>query len=198
MEKGCPQRFWIIEYTSLRICCHCYSLGYVNEIIKVNEGPWRKATPKGSGSLPTPRSGFAATVIPWDTVLCNVKYKWNTDSCGSYLHVIMTLRPTALHSFPYGQILSFSLSRPASSMVGVWQLLFTSFPASFCLLLFHDFQFEYSLCTCNEIPIQLDYNNGCRLCGYESIPSAEITMPVSCIMTRGIADSRVTLCGEWL
>ena len=124
MEKGYPQRFWIIAYTSLRICCHCYSLGHVNEIIKVNEGPWRKATPKGSGSLPTPRSGFAATVIPWDTVLCNVKYKWNTDSCGSYLHVIMTLRPTALHSCPYGLILSFSLSRPASSMVGFWQLLF--------------------------------------------------------------------------
>ena len=54
---------------------------------------------------------------------CNVKYKWNTDSCGSYLHVIMTLRPTALHSCPYGLILSFSLSRPASSMVGFWQLL---------------------------------------------------------------------------
>ena len=71
------------------------------------------------------RSGFAATVIPWDTVLCNVKYKWNTDSCGSYLHVIMTLRPTALHSCPYGLILSFSLSRPASSMVGFWQLLFS-------------------------------------------------------------------------
>ena len=124
MEKGYPQRFWIIAYTSLRICCHCYSLGHVNEIIKVNEGPWRKATPKGSGSLPTPHSGFAATVIPWDTVLCNVKYKWNTDSCGSYLHVIMTLRPTALHSCPYGLILSFSLSRLASSMVGFWQLLF--------------------------------------------------------------------------
>ena len=120
------QRFWIIAYTSLRICCHCYSLGHVNEIIKVNEGPWRKATPKGSGSLPTPRSGFAATVIPWDTVLCNVKYKWNTDSCGSYLHVIMTLRPTALHSCPYGLILSISLSRPASSMVAFWQLLFTT------------------------------------------------------------------------
>ena len=101
----------------------CYSLGHVNEITNVNEGPWRKATPKGSGSLPTPRLGFAATVIPWDTVLCNVKYKWNTDSCGSYLHVIMTLRPTALHSCPYGLILSFSLSRPASSMVGFWQLL---------------------------------------------------------------------------
>ena len=39
-------------------------LGHVNEITNVNEGPWRKATPKGSGSLPTPRSGFAATVIP--------------------------------------------------------------------------------------------------------------------------------------
>ena len=130
MEKGYPQRFWIIAYTSLRICCHCYSLGHVNEIIKVNEGPWRKATPKGSGSLPTPRSGFAATVIPWDTVLCNYKYKWNTDSCGSYLHVIMTLRPTALHSCPYGLILSFSLSRPASSMVGFWQLLFTEVPVN--------------------------------------------------------------------
>ena len=110
LEERLPQRFWIIAYTSLRICCHCYSLGHVNEIIKVNEGPWRKATPKGSGSLPTPRSGFAATVIPWDTVLCNVKYKWNTDSCGSYLPVIMTLKPTALHSCPYGLILSFSLS----------------------------------------------------------------------------------------
>ena len=123
MEKGYPQRFWIISYTSLRICCHCCSLGHVNEIINVNKGPWRKATPKGSGSLPTPRSGFAATVIPWDIVLCNVKYKWNTDSCDSYLHVIMTLRPAALHSCPYGLILSFSLSRPASSMVGFWQLL---------------------------------------------------------------------------
>ena len=45
-------------------------LGTFNEIINVNEGPWRKAAPKGSGSLPTPRSGFAATVIPWDIVLC--------------------------------------------------------------------------------------------------------------------------------
>ena len=123
LEKGCPQRFWIISYTSLRICCHYYSLGHVNEIINVNEGPWRKATPIGSGSLPTPRSGFAATVIPWDIVLCNVKYKWNTDSCDSYLHVIMTLRPAAFHSCPYRLILSFSLSRPASSMVGFWQLL---------------------------------------------------------------------------
>ena len=35
----------------------------------------------------------------------------------------MTLRPAALHSCPYGLILSFSLSRPASSMVGFWQLL---------------------------------------------------------------------------
>ena len=122
--KGYPQRFWIISYTSLRICCYCYSLGHVNEIINVNEGPWRKATPKGSGSLLTPRSGFAATVIPWDIVLCNVKYKLNTDSCDSYLHVIMTLRPAALHSCPYGLILRFSLSRPASSMVGFWQLLF--------------------------------------------------------------------------
>ena len=68
-------------------------------------------------------SGFAATVIPWDIVLCNVKYKWTTDSCDSYLHVIMTLRPAALHSCPYGLILSFSLRRPASSMVGFWQLL---------------------------------------------------------------------------
>ena len=91
----------------------------VNEIINVNGGPWRKATPKGSGSLPTPHSGFAATVILWDIVLCNVvEYKWNTDSCDSYLHVIMTLRPTALHSCPYGLILIFSRSRPASSMVG--------------------------------------------------------------------------------
>ena len=102
-----------------------FFLGHVNEIINVNEGPWRKATPIGSGSLPTPRSGFAATVIPWDIVLCNVKYKWNTDSCDSYLHVIMTLRPAAFHSCPYGLILSFSLSRPASSMVGFWQLLLT-------------------------------------------------------------------------
>ena len=38
----------------------------MNEIIDVHEGPWRKATPKGSGSFPIPRSGFAATVIPWD------------------------------------------------------------------------------------------------------------------------------------
>ena len=53
----------------------------------------------------------------------SVKYKWNTDSCGSYIHVIMTLRPTALHSCPYGLILRFSLSQPASSMVGFWQLL---------------------------------------------------------------------------
>ena len=30
------------------------------------------------------------------------------------------------------------------------------------------------------------------------IPSAEITLPVLCIMTRGIAGSQVTLCGEWL
>ena len=36
----------------------------------------------------------------------------------------MTVRPTALHSCPYGLILSFSPSRPASSMVGFWQLLF--------------------------------------------------------------------------
>ena len=59
-----------------------------------------------------------------DIVLCNVKNNWNTDSCDSYLHVIMALRPAALHSCPYGLILSFSLSRPASSMVGFWQLLF--------------------------------------------------------------------------
>ena len=97
----------------------------VNEIFYVNGGPWRKATPKGSGSLPTPRSGFASTVILWDIVLCNVvEYKWNTDSCDSYLHVIMTLRPTALHSCPNLLMLSFSLSRPTSSMVGFWQLLF--------------------------------------------------------------------------
>ena len=96
-------------------------MGHVNEIINVNEGPWRKATPKGSGSLPTPRSGFAADVIPWDIVLCNVKYKWNRDSCDSYLHVIMTLRPAALHSCPYGLILSFSLSQPASYIYG-WLL----------------------------------------------------------------------------
>ena len=54
----------------------------VNEIISVNGGPWRKATPKGSGSLPTPHSGYAATIIPWDIVLCNVvEYKWKTDTC---------------------------------------------------------------------------------------------------------------------
>ena len=29
-------------------------------------------------------------------------------------------------------------------------------------------------------------------------PSAEITLPVLCIMTRGVAGSQVTLCGEWL
>ena len=29
-----------------------------------------------------------------------LKYKQNTDSCDSYLHVIMTLRPTASHSCP--------------------------------------------------------------------------------------------------
>ena len=40
----------------------------VNEIINVNGGPWRKATPKGSGSLPTPHSGYAATIISWDIV----------------------------------------------------------------------------------------------------------------------------------
>ena len=28
-------------------------------------------------------------------------------------------------------------------------------------------------------------------------PSAEITLPVLCIMTRGKAGSQVTLCGEW-
>ena len=39
------------------------------------------------------------SVICWDIVLCNVlEYEWNTDTCDSYLHVIMTLRPTALHS----------------------------------------------------------------------------------------------------
>ena len=62
----------------------------VNEIINVinvNGGSWRKVTPKGSGSLPTPHSGYAATVIPWDIVLCNVvEYKWNTDTCDLYLH----------------------------------------------------------------------------------------------------------------
>ena len=63
----------------------------------------------------------------------NVKYKWNTNSCGSYLHVIMTLRPTALHSCPYGLILSFSLSRPASSMVGFWQLLLLYSYRNLCL-----------------------------------------------------------------
>ena len=30
-----------------------------------------------------------------------------------------------------------------------------------------------------------------------AIPSAEITLPVICIMTRGKAGSQVTLCGEW-
>ena len=59
----------------------------VNEIINGNGGSSRKATPKGSGSLPTPHSGYAATAIPWDIVLCNVvEYKWNTDTCDSYLH----------------------------------------------------------------------------------------------------------------
>ena len=42
------------------------------EIINANGGPWGKATPKGSGSLPTPHLGYAATVIPWDIVLCNI------------------------------------------------------------------------------------------------------------------------------
>ena len=89
LEKGYPQRFWIIAYTKLRICCHCYS---------------------------------------WDIVLCNVvEYKWNTDSCDSYLHVIMTLSPTPLLLCPYGLMLSFALSRPVSSMVGFWQLLLFSF-----------------------------------------------------------------------
>ena len=35
------------------------------------------------------------------------------------------------------------------------------------------------------------------VCGICSIPSTEITLPVLCIMTRGIAGSQVTLCGEW-
>ena len=30
-----------------------------------------------------------------------------------------------------------------------------------------------------------------------AIPSTEITLSVLCIMTRGIAGSQVTLCGEW-
>ena len=137
-------------YTSLRICYHCYSLGHVSEIINVNEGPWRKATPKGSGSLPTPRSGFAATVIPWDIVLCNVKYKWNTDSCDSYLHVIMTLRPAALHSCPYGLILSFSLSRPASSMV--WLL------ATLVFLLFFISLLSYGVKKLNRLPFKKYFN----------------------------------------
>ena len=34
--------------------------------------------------------------------------------------------------------------------------------------------------------------------GFMAIPLAEITLPVICIMTRGIAGSQVTLCGEWL
>ena len=59
----------------------------VNEIINVNGGPWRKATPKGSGSLTTPHSGYAATIIPW----CNVEYQWNTDTCDSYLSSIYHL-----------------------------------------------------------------------------------------------------------
>ena len=33
---------------------------------------------------------------------------------------------------------------------------------------------------------------------YLPIPSAEITLPVLCIMRRGIAGSQVTLCGEWV
>ena len=73
------------------------------------------------------RRGLAATVIPWNIVLCSVvEYKWNTDSCDLYLHVIMTLRLTALYLRPMsnGLMLSFSPSRPASSMVGFWQLLF--------------------------------------------------------------------------
>ena len=46
-----------------------------------------EATPKGSGSLSTPHSGYAATIIPWDIVLCNVvEYKWNTHTCDSYLY----------------------------------------------------------------------------------------------------------------
>ena len=92
-------------------------------------------------------SGFAATVIPWDIVLCNVvKYKWNTDSCDSYLHVIMTkANSTSLMSlwanirfFPeptgefYGWLLAtlvlnttlkiFGFSAAASTYSSVWQL----------------------------------------------------------------------------
>ena len=71
----------------------------VSGIINANGWPWIKTDPKGSGSLPAPRSGYAATVIDWDIVLCYVlKYKGNTHSCDLYLHVIMTLRPTASHS----------------------------------------------------------------------------------------------------
>ena len=34
-------------------------------------------------------------------------------------------------------------------------------------------------------------------CSVHTIPSAKITLPVICIMTRGIAGGQVTLCGEW-
>ena len=55
----------------------------------------------GERLLPAPCSGYAATVIDWDIVLCYVlKYKRNTDSSDLYLHVIMTLRPTASYSCP--------------------------------------------------------------------------------------------------
>ena len=65
------------------------------------DGLGERLTPKGSGLLPAPRSGYAATVIDWDIVLRYVlKYKQNTDSCDLYLHVIMTFRPTASHSCP--------------------------------------------------------------------------------------------------
>ena len=37
--------------------------------------------------MQTPHSGYVATIIPWDIVLCNVvEYKWNTDTCDSYLY----------------------------------------------------------------------------------------------------------------
>ena len=66
------------------------------------------------GPLPAPRSGYAATVIDWDIVLCDVlEYKRNTDSCDSYQHVIIPLRPIAPHSCPLlsnGKPLHWNLS----------------------------------------------------------------------------------------
>ena len=42
----------------------------------------------GLKRLQIPHSGYAATIIPMDIVLCNiVEYKWNTDTCcDSYLY----------------------------------------------------------------------------------------------------------------